>query len=607
MGAKDISKTLTLKDGVSGTLNKIGVGTVRYKKQLKDLKEQGTKTWSGLKTGMLAFAASFFGGAGLISASNNWADAAKGQIEVETQLGVVMRKRMGATDDMIKSVVDLTNAQEQLGVVAYDAQLAGAQELGTYLEKADSIKKLIPAMNNLVAQQYGYTASGDQVRNIATMIGKVMDGQTGALSRYGFTFSKAEENIFKFGTEAQKAALFSRIVSDSVGEMNAALGQTDQGKIKQATDAIDGLKGVLGNTVIFIKARLSKTLMENLPQIQTIVTDISSGVKQWAENGGLQSFTEGVKSVAVGITAIWKVSVGTYNFFRDNWSLIGPIVYGIAGALVVYRSTVALVTAAQWLWNAATAANPIGLLAIAIGALIGVGVLLVQNWETVKLAGMNTWNSLVGAVEWGVNKYIDYSNFLLKIYKYAWDSIEFSGKGMWNGIIGAGEAGVNAFIGLIDTMVSGAVSGINSLISKANSISETLGSGKLVNEIQFGGISKADFGTYKVAAEKPKWDDSFNPIGKVNFGGAKFSDDAVMSQMQKAQQEREAKKAKSEQALIQALDANTAATTGNTEATDGNTDATGANTKALLRDDQSPMDLADGLLARIERHTWAST
>ncbi len=38
------------------------------------------------------------------------------------------------------------------------------------------------------------------------MLGKVMDGQTGALSRYGYSFDAIQEQILKYGTEAQRAA-----------------------------------------------------------------------------------------------------------------------------------------------------------------------------------------------------------------------------------------------------------------------------------------------------------------------------------------------------------------------------------------------------------------
>jgi len=37
------------------------------------------------------------------------------------------------------------------------------------------------------------------------MLGKVMKGQTSALSRYGYAFTKAQEQILKFGTEIERA------------------------------------------------------------------------------------------------------------------------------------------------------------------------------------------------------------------------------------------------------------------------------------------------------------------------------------------------------------------------------------------------------------------
>jgi hypothetical protein len=180
-------------------------------------------------------------------------DAIDYQIEQETKLAVIMRQRMNATEEMIQSVKDLTSEQQRLGVVGDEAQLMGAQELATYLEKSEAIKTLIPAMNNLVAQQYGFAASGEQVRNIATMIGKVMDGQTGALSRYGFTFSEAEEKIFKFGSEAEKSALFAKIVADSVGNMNEALANTSSGRVKQMKNAFGDLQEEIGRLILPIR------------------------------------------------------------------------------------------------------------------------------------------------------------------------------------------------------------------------------------------------------------------------------------------------------------------------------------------------------------------
>ncbi len=48
-------------------------------------------------------------------------------------------------------------------------------------------------------------------------------------------------------------------------------------------------------------------------------------------------------------------------------------------------------TAAQWLWNTAMTMNPIGLVITAIGGLIGVGVLLYKNFDSVRNVVDNLW------------------------------------------------------------------------------------------------------------------------------------------------------------------------------------------------------------------------
>lgn len=53
-----------------------------------------------------------------------------------------------------------------------------------------------------------------------------------------------------------------------------------------------------------------------------------------------------------------------------------------------------IATAAQWLFNAAMSANPIGLVVIAIVALIAIIVLLVKNWDTVTAVVGKVWNAI---------------------------------------------------------------------------------------------------------------------------------------------------------------------------------------------------------------------
>ena len=75
-----------------------------------------------------------------------------------TQLTNTMRNSMSASDAEIESILKLTEAQTKLGVVSTEVQLSGAKELSSYLQKKESLEKLIPVMNDMLAYQYGLGA-----------------------------------------------------------------------------------------------------------------------------------------------------------------------------------------------------------------------------------------------------------------------------------------------------------------------------------------------------------------------------------------------------------------------------------------------------------------
>ena len=214
------------------------------------------------------------------------------QVEVETQLAVNMRNTMGAREEDIQSIKDLCSAQQELGVIGDEVQLAGAQELATYLEKKESLQSLIPVMNDMLAQQYGLNATQENAAQIATMLGKVMEGQTGALSRYGYKFDEAQEQILKFGTESQRAAVLAEVVESAVGGMNAELAKTDVGKQKQ-----------LENTLGDIKESFGQLAQKILPTV-TFVAQATTAVS------GFIKVTQGLKTIGPMFTTIVK-SVST--------------------------------------------------------------------------------------------------------------------------------------------------------------------------------------------------------------------------------------------------------------------------------------------------------
>ena len=176
----------------------------------------------------------------------NYTAASAEQVQAETKLATVMRQRMSATDEQIESVKKLAKAQQELGVIGDEVQLAGVQQLATFLNQKSSIDTLLPAMNNLLAQQKGLSATGEDAVTIGNLMGKAMQGQASALRRAGITFDAAQEKVLKYGTESQRAAMLAQIITNNVGNMNAELSKTDAGKAKQTANAIGDLKEKVG-------------------------------------------------------------------------------------------------------------------------------------------------------------------------------------------------------------------------------------------------------------------------------------------------------------------------------------------------------------------------
>ena len=205
------------------------------------------------------------------------------QIEQETKLTTIMKQRMSATNEQIDSVKKLAAEQQRLGVIGDEVQLAGAQQVATFLNEADSIKTLLPAMNDLLAQQNGLNATTSDAVNIGNLMGKVLQGQTSALKRVGISFSEAEEQVLKYGTESERAAMLAQVITNNVGHMNQALAQTDAGKQKQLANTMGDIKEQFGQAVQTIEsvfmpvlARLVNWFGKVATAAQTVSTAIRS-------------------------------------------------------------------------------------------------------------------------------------------------------------------------------------------------------------------------------------------------------------------------------------------------------------------------------------------
>ena len=216
----------------------------------------------------------------IISNSKGLMSIYQTQIEAEARLGATMRNSTGATEEQIQSVKDLASELQGLGVVGDEVQLAGAQELATYVSTTDSIKTMLPVLDDMIAQQYGYSASTDSAVTIATMLGKVLQGQTSALSRYGYSFTKAQEKILKYGTEQERVATLAEVVNESVSGVNKALADTPTGKVKQLSNDFGDLQETLGSIITNVFSPIAKLLDKIIIKLNTALSIANQYVKQ---------------------------------------------------------------------------------------------------------------------------------------------------------------------------------------------------------------------------------------------------------------------------------------------------------------------------------------
>lgn len=243
----------------------------------------------------------------------------------QAKLAQVMGNTMNATDEEIQSIIELTDIQSKLGVQSQNTQLAGAQELSTYLEKSSTLEKLIPVMNDMLAQQYGVNASQENAVSIGTMLGKVMDGQVRALKIYGYTFDEAQEKILKFGTESERAAVLTNVISNSIGGMNQALLETDAGKMFQLSQVLDAVKLKIGKVANEFKLKVIGEMLPSISKLAEAFLNILEGT------GTSEELSSAFKEVFDNIVNVLKDMLPI--FIDIGTKIIITIITGIIAAI----------------------------------------------------------------------------------------------------------------------------------------------------------------------------------------------------------------------------------------------------------------------------------
>ena len=241
--------------------------------------------------------------------------------QAETKLTEVMGAMQGAGTSQVNMMKNLASEISGYGVVGKTALINGAQQASTYFHQTDAVKTLLPKMADLAVQMHGVNVTNEDMVNIGNMTGKVMTGQVGALRRAGISFTDYQEKVMKNGTEMEKANMLAQVI-----EQNETMAQTPEGVMARNKRDFDAVKTTIGQQVQPAIVSMFNAIHNNLPIIQLLAT----------------GFGNATVLVMGAITGIINIGTQMINFFKSNWTLIEPIIWGIVAALIVYNATMGI-------------------------------------------------------------------------------------------------------------------------------------------------------------------------------------------------------------------------------------------------------------------------
>lgn len=327
-----------------------------------------------------------------------------------------------------------------------------------------------------------------EAANETSKTGKVTGVLADALNWAGVSEDKFNEALEGMNSEEERAAYITKTLNglyskagDHYRENNASVIEARRAQ-SDYTDTLAAMGEKIEPVTTAVKNGFNKILGKILEIMEK--TDFDAIVEKIEELGD--------KAVELAETGIEKLKA-TFEWFKENGPIIGAAIAGIGTALgglalagvaqnigsivgkfKAWFMNTKLVTAAQWLLNAAMSANPVTLIVIAIAALVAAFVILwkkcdgfrefwINLWEKIKNAASAAWTAIKEKAaqlgEWLSNTWSNIKNAASN----AWNSIKDGAVNAWNKVVSAIS---NAWSN-IKGRVSAAGSAVRSAVSNA--------------------------------------------------------------------------------------------------------------------------------------------
>lgn len=279
----------------------------------------------------------------------------------------------------------------------------------------------------------GATSAGNTVRGMFGFL-------NGLLPKLGTAFAFLSQKFQEMGPAL--SAFFKNLSGGSFSTSDLAEG------VKKVFSAVEAVLPKIGTAIGFLLQQI-KGLG---PALGGLFKNLSGG------SGGASGAAEAVKHVADWVTNLFHAvewllpKLGSALGFLVRWhGVIVPLAVAIGGLMLVVKA-ITLATAAweaimlivngvtsawtavQWLLNFALTANPIGIVIVAVGALVAAIVLLWNHSDGFRNFFINAWHSITNAVGAAVD----------------WI------KGAWDTLVGWFRSGVSA-LGAIFSNIGNAI------------------------------------------------------------------------------------------------------------------------------------------------------
>ena len=245
-----------------------GQGFQAVNNQINGLKSSLSSLKSVASNGLFQMAAGYFAISSLIGQYNKAVEASNLQLENETKLYATLRAQ-NFRDEQIQGLKDYASELQKIGVVGDEVSLAGIRQLAAFKLNEESIRELLPQVQNLMVAEKGLKATSMDAEKWSKSLGiAVTSGQVRALKQAGIVLDEHTQKVFENATQQERIAILAKEIKERVGEQNAEFLKTPEGKIVSAQNRIGDIYEYLGGLVRDTRADFWSMIADNAEWIQ---------------------------------------------------------------------------------------------------------------------------------------------------------------------------------------------------------------------------------------------------------------------------------------------------------------------------------------------------